>query len=243
MFSIFQKELNAFFSSLIGYIVIGVFLLILGLIIWVFPDTSLLNYNYATLDQLFDIAPIIFVFLIPALTMRSFSEENQTGTIELLVTRPISDWSIVLGKYWAVMLLLIFALIPTILYYYTVYQLGSPRGNLDSGAIMGSYFGLIFLAGCFASIGLFASALTKDQISAFVLALFLCFILHWGFFFFSKLPIFVGRVDDIVQMIGIDYHYLSVSRGVIDTRDIVYFLSVIVVFLAMTVTSLERRKW
>lgn len=243
MISIFRKEINAFFSSLIGYIVIAVFLVILGLIIWVFPDTSLLNYNYATLDQLFDIAPIIFIFLIPALTMRSFSEENQTGTIELLVTRPLSDWSIVLGKYWAVMLLLLFALIPTGLYYYTVYQLGAPVGNLDSGAIMGSYIGLVFLAGCFAAIGLFASALTKDQISAFILALFLCFIFHWGFFFFSKLPIFVGRVDDVVQMFGIDYHYMSVSRGVIDTRDVIYFLSVITVFLAMTVTVLEKRKW
>ena len=243
MYSIFKKEINAFFSSLIGYIVIGVFLVTLGLIIWVFPDTSLLNYEYATLDQLFDIAPIIFTFLIPALTMRSFSEENQTGTIELLVTRPLTDLQIVLGKYWAVMLLLVFALIPTLLYYYTVWELGSPRGNLDSGAIMGSYIGLIFLAACFAAIGLFASSLTKDQISAFILGLFLCFLFHWGFYFFSKLPIFVGRVDDVVQMFGIDLHYISISRGVIDTRDVIYFLSVIAVFIAGTVTALERRKW
>lgn len=243
MLSIFRKEVNTFFSSLIGYIVIAVFLVILGLVIWVFPDTSLLNYNYATLDQLFDIAPIIFAFLIPALTMRSFSEENQTGTIELLVTRPISDWSIVLGKYLAVILLLVFALIPTVLYYYTVYELGAPKGNLDSGAILGSYIGLLFLAACFSAIGLFSSSLTKDQISAFILALFLCFIFHWGFYFFSKLPIFMGKIDDVVQQFGIDAHYISISRGVIDTRDVVYFLSVIGVFLAMTVTSLERRKW
>ncbi len=243
MFTLFLKEINTFFSSLIGYIVIGVFLGILGLIMFVFPDTSLLNYNYATLDQLFDIAPMVFVFLIPAVTMRSFAEENQTGTIELLATRPLSDLQIVLGKFFACLALVVFALLPTLLYYYTVYQLGSPRGNLDAGAIMGSYLGLIFLAGTFVAIGTFASSLANNQIVGFILATFLCFIFHWGFYFFSKLPIFVGRGDDVVQMIGIDYHYMSISRGVIDSRDLIYFLSVTGVFIAMTVVSLERRKW
>ncbi len=243
MLTIFLKEINNFFSSLIGYIVVGVFLGILGLIMFVFPDTSLLNYNYATLDQLFDIAPMVFVFLIPAVTMRSFAEENQTGTIELLATRPLTDLQIVLGKFFASLALVVFALLPTILYYITVYQLGSPKGNLDSGAIMGSYLGLIFLAAAFVAIGIFASSLTNNQIVGFILATFLCFLLHWAFLFLSTLPIFVGRVDDIVQMIGIDYHSASISRGVIDTRDVIYFLSVIGIFLAMTVTSLERRKW
>lgn len=243
MLTIFLKEINTFFSSLIGYIVVAVFLVILGLIMFVFPDTSLLNYNYATLDQLFDIAPMVFVFLIPAVTMRSFAEENQTGTIELLATRPLSDLQIVLGKFFAALALVAFALLPTILYYVTVYQLGSPKGNLDSGAILGSYLGLLFLAAAFVAIGIFASSLTNNQIVGFILATFLCFIFHWGFLFISNLPIFVGRVDDIVQMIGIDYHYASISRGVIDTRDVIYFLSVIGVFVAMTVTSLERRKW
>lgn len=243
MFTIFLKEINTFFSSLIGYIVIGVFLGILGLIMFVFPDTSLLNYNYATLDQLFDIAPMVFVFLIPAVTMRSFAEENQTGTIELLATRPLSDLQIVLGKYSACLALVVFALLPTLLYYFTVYQLGSPKGNLDSGAIMGSYLGLVFLAAAFVAIGTFASSLTNNQIVGFILATFLCFIFHWGFFFFSKLPIFVGKGDDIVQMIGIDYHYMSISRGVIDSRDVIYFLTLAGIFIAMTVTSLERRKW
>ena len=243
MLTIFLKEINTFFSSLIGYIVVGVFLGILGLVMFVFPDTSLLNYNYATLDQLFDIAPMVFVFLIPAVTMRSFAEEQQTGTIELLATRPLTDLQIVLGKFFACLALVVFALLPTLLYYYTVHQLGSPKGNLDSGAIMGSYLGLIFLAGTFVAIGIFASSLTNNQIVGFILATFLCFIFHWGFFFFSKLPIFVGKVDDIVQMIGIDYHYMSISRGVIDTRDVIYFISVIGIFIAMTVTSLERRKW
>lgn len=243
MLSIFQKEINTFFSSLIGYIVIGVFLIILGLMMFVFPDTSLLEYSYASLDQLFDLAPLIFMFLIPAVTMRSFAEENQTGTIELLTTRPLTDLSIVLGKYLACFLLVIFALVPTVLYYITVYKLGSPVGNIDSGAVLGSYIGLLFLAGAFVAIGLFASSVTNNQIVAFVLATFLSFLLYWGFDFFSRLPIFFGKTDDVVQMIGINYHYASISRGVIDSRDIVYFLSVIGVFVLLTVVALERRKW
>lgn len=243
MVSIFLKEVNTFFSSLIGYITIGVFLIAMGLVLFVFPDTSLLEYNYATLDQLFSIAPLIFAFLIPAITMRSFAEEQQTGTIELLATKPVSDLSIILGKFLASMALVIFALLPTLLYYYTVYQLGSPKGNLDSGAIAGSYLGLIFLAGAFASIGIFASSLTNNQIVAFILATALCFLLHFGFYYFSKLPVFVGKSDDIIQMLGIDYHYNSISRGIVDSRDVIYFLSVIGIFIMLTLTSLERRKW
>lgn len=243
MLSIFRKEINTFFSSLIGYIVIGGFLVIMGLIMFVFPDTSLLNYNYATLAQLFDISPLIFAFLIPAVTMRSFAEEKQAGTIELLVTRPVRDLEIILGKYLACLLLVIFALLPTVLYYITVYQLGSPPGNIDSGAVMGSYLGLILLAGAFVAIGIFASSLTDNQIVAFVLATGLCFFFHWGFYFFSRLPVFVGTADDIVQMLGIDYHFNSISRGIIDSRDVIYFLSVIGVFIALTQVALERRKW
>ncbi|HHM20718.1 MAG TPA: gliding motility-associated ABC transporter permease subunit GldF, partial [Bacteroidetes bacterium] len=183
MLTLFFKEINTFFSSLIGYIVVGVFLVILGLVMFVFPDTSLLNYNYATLDQLFDIAPMVFLFLIPALTMRSFSEEQQTGTIELLATKPLTDWQIVLGKYLANLTLVAFALLPTLLYFYTVHELGSPKGNLDTGAIIGSYIGLFFLAGVFVAIGLFASSLTDNQVIAFLLAVFLCFIFYWGFYF------------------------------------------------------------
>ncbi len=243
MYSIFLKEVNTFFSSLIGYLVIGGFLVIMGLIMFVFPDTSLLNYNYASLGQLFEIAPLIFAFLIPAITMRSFSEEQQSGTIELLTTRPLSDLEIVLGKYFAALLLVAFALLPTLLYYYTVYQLGSPPGNIDAGAVAGSYLGLLLLAGAFVAIGVFASSLTDNQIVAFILATTLCFLFHWGFYFFSRLPTFVGRIDDLVQMIGIDYHYESISRGVIDTRDVVYFFSLICFFIAATLVSLGRRKW
>ncbi|MCB0620966.1 MAG: gliding motility-associated ABC transporter permease subunit GldF [Saprospiraceae bacterium] len=243
MLSIYYKEISVFFSSFIGYIVIGVFLLVMGVIMWWLPDFSLLESNYATLDQLFNIAPMIFAFLIPAVTMRSFAEEHQTGTIELLATRPVSDLQIVVGKFLASLTLVFFALLPTLLYYFSVYQLGVPKGNIDSGAVFGSYLGLIFLAGAFVSIGIFASSLTNNQIVAFVLAFFLCFFVHWGFFFFSKLPVFVGRFDDVVQMLGIDYHYAAISLGVVDTRDVLYFISLIALFIMLTLTSLDRRKW
>lgn len=243
MFSIFLKEINTFFSSQIGYMVMAVFLIIMGLVLFVFPDTSLLNYQFATLDQLFGMAPMIFLFLIPAITMRSLSEEYQQGTIELLSTKPISDWGIIFGKYWACLLLVVFALLPTLLYYYTVFELGAPKGNLDSGAILGSYLGLFFLAAAFTSIGLFASALSNNQITGFILATFLCFILYYGFFFFSKLPFFIGKGDDFVEKLGIDFHYQSISRGVLDSRDILYFLSVSAVFMLATLFVLEKRKW
>jgi ABC-2 type transport system permease protein len=243
MGSIFWKEINAFFSSLIGYIVVGVFLTIMGIVLWFLPDFSLLAYNYATLSPFFDLAPVVFAFLIPAITMRSFAEERQNGTIELLATRPVTDLQIILGKFFASWVLVFFALVPTIVYYITVYQLGIPKGNLDSGAILGSYFGLLLLAGAFASIGIFASSLSANQIVAFLLAVLLCVLFHWGFFYFSKLPLFVGKLDDLIQQLGIDYHYASISRGVLDTRDLIYFLSVMAFFVTLTLVSLERRKW
>ncbi len=241
MLEILKKELNTFFSSLTAYIVIGVFLVVMGLFMWVFPDYSILEYCYATLEQLFSMAPWIFVFLIPAITMRSLAEEKQTGTIEFLITKPIQLFKIILGKYFASVLLITFALLPTILYYYTIYDLGSPRGNLDSGAVWGSYLGLFLLGAAYASIGLFASSLTNNQIIAFMLAAFLCFFCHWAFFYLSKLPMFLGSSDDFIQMLGIDYHYNSISRGVIDSRDIIYFLSFIGLFLGLTFISLEKR--
>lgn len=243
MLAILSKELGSFFSSLVGYIVIGVFLLVLGVILFVFPDTSLLDYQYATLDPLFSTAPLIFAFLIPAITMRSFAEEHMTGAMELLITKPLSDWQIVLGKYLACLLLVGFALLPTLLYYITVYQLGSPKGNLDAGAIAGSYIGLFLLGACFTAIGLFASSLSQNQIVAFILASVLCFIFYWGFYYISNLPVFVGKTDDLIQKIGIDYHYTSISRGVLDSRDIIYFLSVMVLFLSLTKTALDKRNW
>lgn len=243
MFSIFKKEISTFFSSLIGYIVIAIFLILTGLLMWIFPDTSLLNQNFATLDQLFDLAPMIFTFLIPAITMRTFAEEQQSGTIEFLTTKPLQEWEIILGKYLACLVLVAFALLPTLIYYATVYQLGSPKGNLDSGAIWGSYIGLLLLGGVFIAIGVFASSLTHNQIIAFLLAAFLCFFVYWGFDFLSRLPIFIGKGDDIVQMFGVDFHYRSISRGVVVLADMVYYFSMIGLFLLLTQTALERRKW
>jgi len=241
MISIFRKEINTFFSSLMAYIVIAFFLVALGLVMWVFPDTSILDQNYAQLDSLFAMAPLIFIFLIPAITMRSFADEYQQGTIELLRTKPLSDWDIIGGKYLAYLFLLLLILIPTTVYYYSVSQLGSPVGNLDSGAILGSYFGLFFLGAIFTAIGLFASALTKNQIIAFVLGVFLCFICHWFFEFISGLSIFAGGIDGMLQSLGIDHHYNSISRGLIDTRDVIYFLSMIAFFLLLSWVSLQKK--
>jgi ABC-2 type transport system permease protein len=220
-----------------------VFLVIMGLVMWVFPDYSVIDGNYATLDTLFSMAPLIFMFLIPAVTMRSFAEERQSGAIELLVTRPVTDWQIVAGKFLACLALVLFALLPTVLYYFSIYQLGAPKGNLDSGGILGSYIGLLFLASAFVAIGVFASSLTSNQIVAFVLATFLCFFTYLAFDYLSRLPVFFGKTDDIVQSFGIAYHYNSVSRGVLDTRDLTYFISISALFLAATVLSLGRRKW
>lgn len=234
MLQVLQKELNMFFSSLAGYIVVGVFLVVMGLFMWVFPDYSVLEFCHASMGQLFDMAPWIFVFLVPAITMRSIAEEKQTGTIEFLITKPVHLLQIILGKYLAVVLLIIFALLPTILYYYTIYELGSPKGNLDSGSVWGSYLGLLFLGGVYAAIGLFASSLTKNQVVAFMVAAFLCFFFHWGFFYLSKLPVFLGSADRFIQTLGIEYHYQSMSRGVIDTRDVIFFLTYIAAFLGLT---------
>lgn len=241
MISIFRKEINTFFSSLMAYIVISFFLIALGLVMWVFPDTSILDQNYAQLDSLFSMAPLIFIFLIPAITMKSFADEYQEGTIELLRTKPLSDWDIISGKYAAYLFLLMLILIPTTVYFYSVNQLGSPIGNLDSGAILGSYIGLFFLGAIFTAIGLFASALTKNQIIAFVLGVFLCFFCHWFFEFISGLSLFTGGLDGIVQRLGIDYHYNSISRGLIDTRDVIYFVTMIGFFLLLSWVSLQKK--
>lgn len=243
MKSIFFKEINSFFSSLIGYIVIGVFLIVMGLFLWVFPNTNVLDYGYAGLDELFVTSPNIFMFLIPAITMRMLAEEQQSGTIELLATRPITDFAIVLAKYLASVFLVVFALLPTLIYYYSIYQLGSPVGNIDGGAFWGSFIGLILLGAGFAAIGIFASSLTNNQIVAFIVAVFLCFFFYKGFDLVSNFPAFIGSLDFFIENIGMNYHFTSLSRGVIDTRDLVYFLSIIGLFLALTNTALERRKW
>ena len=243
MWALYKKELNTFFSSLIGYITIGLFLLMLGLMMWVFPDFSILNYPVATMQPLFTVAPFVFMFLLPALTMSSLAEEHQTGTFELLATKPLSDLQIVMSKYLASITLVLVALLPTLLYYYTVYQLGSPPGNLDAGQVTGSYIGLVLLSSVFAAIGLFGSSLSRNQIVGFITSFFLCFVMYWGFSFLSRFPLFLGGVDAFFEQLGIEYHYNSISRGLFDSRDLIYFLSLIVLFNVGTVFMLTSRNW
>lgn len=242
MYSIFLKEIRSFLSSLIAYVVIVVFLLLVGLFTWVFAEGNVLSLGYSNLDVLFFIAPWIFIFLISAITMRSFSEEIKQGTFETLSTKPITDFQIILGKFLAAVTLVAFAILPTLLYFYSIYQLGLPKGNIDVGATWGSYIGLIMLGACYAAIGLFASAITANQIIAFILGMFLCFFFYVGFQQLSNLSLF-GSLDHMIQWLGIQYHYDSISRGVVDTRDLMYFLSVIVSFLGLTFIVLDRRKW
>lgn len=240
MLTILQKEIIAYLSSLVAYVTIGVFLLVLGLFLWVFPDTSVLDYGYADLSSLFNTTPYLFMFLIPAITMRSLAEEKKEGTFELLATSPITDWQIVLGKYLACVLLVLLALLPTLVYVYSLSQLGNPVGNLDSGAVIGSYIGLFLLGGTFVSVGIFASSITKNQIIAFAIAVFMCFFLFSGFDSLSGLLSFQNSE---IQNFGINEHYQAISRGVLDTRDLVYFLSVSGLFLLLTKTVLGGRKW
>lgn len=243
MVGLYFKELNSFFSSLIGYMTIGVFLLILGLMMWVFPEFSILNYPVATMQPLFTVGPFVFMFLLPALTMSSLAEEKQNGTFEFLVTKPISDATIVLAKYLAVMTLVLISLLPTLIYFYSVNQLGSPVGNIDGGQVLGSYIGLFFLSAVFAAIGIFGSSLSNNQIVGFIVAFFLCFIMYWGFGMLSAFPAFSGGVDYFIEKLGIEYHYYSISRGLIDSRDVIYFLSMIAIFIVLTLFSLASRNW
>lgn len=242
MKAIFFREIHSYFSSMIAYITAGLLLTMLGLVLWLFPDFSLLLTPFASIDALFEVAPLIFIFLIPAFTMRSLAEERQTGTLEILLTRPVNAWQIVIAKYGAILFWLCIVLLPTLLYVYTIYQLGSPKGNIDLGQIAASYAGLFLLGAVFCAIGLLASAHTSNQIIAFILAVFFCFVLYYGFFFLSKLASFTGSVDAVIESLGIDYHYHSISRGVIDTKDLTYFICLIGICLTWTWVAISKRK-
>lgn len=243
MIALIQKEIRSFFGSIIGYLVILVYLLINSVFLWVFEGNfNLLDGGYASLGNLFTISPWVFLFLIPALTMRLFADEKKAGTMELLFTKPLSDLQIILAKYSAALLLLVVALIPTLLYYYSLYQLGAPPGNIDSGGTFGSYIGLLFLGGAFLSIGLFASSVTDNQIVAFLLAMFLCFFVFYGFDQIAGFELF-GEADLLIIKLGINEHYVSMSRGVIDSRDLFYFISVIAFFIGATRLVIQSRKW
>jgi len=243
MRSIFIKEINSFFSSIVGYVAVLVFLVACGLFLWVIPDSSILSYGYANLDRFFEMAPWLLMMLIPAVTMRSFADEFRAGTIEWLSTKPLRDTDIIMGKYFASLALVVFALLPTLVYVYTINSLSLVENNLDTGGIAGSYIGLFFLASGFTAIGIFCSSLTNNQIVGFLVALFACYLLYSGFEALSKVPSFTGGIDYYLGMVGMSFHYNSISRGLVDTRDVVYFLSVIILFISLTRLSLNRRTW
>lgn len=241
MRAVYLRELGSYFSSMIAYITVGLLLAVLGLALWVFPDFSLLDTPFASIDALFEIAPLIFIFLIPAFTMRTFAEEKQAATLEVLLTRPVSAFQIVVAKYLATISWLFIALVPTAIYVISIYQLGSPPGNIDLGQIAASYMGLFLLGAVFCAIGVFASALTANQIVAFVTAVFFCFILYYGFYFISRIGSFAGNLDAVIESLGIDFHYHSISRGIIDTRDLMYFIGLIGLCLTWTWVTISKR--
>lgn len=243
MIALLKKELNIFFASVLGYIVILVFLLITGLFLWVFPiEFNILNFGYSQLDSLFIVAPYVFLFLVPAITMKSFAEEKNTGTIEFLFTKPLSDYKIIMAKFTAAFILLLISILPTLVYYFSIYMLGFPKGNVDTGGVIGSYIGLLLLGAAFISIGIFSSSITKNQIISFIIAIFFSGFLFLGFDFIYNFSLF-GSFDLVIKTLGIYDHYISISRGVVDSRDVVYFLSVSALFLVLTKFSLESRKW
>ena len=243
MFAIFRKEISGFFSTLTGYIVIIVFLLINSLFMWVFPgEWNILDSGYAGLDTLFFLSPWIFLFLVPSVTMRMIAEEKRLGTLELIYSKPLTERGIVYGKYFASVALVLLALIPGLIYYFSVYMLGESPGNLDKGGTAGAFIGLFFLAAVYVSAGIFASSLTDNQVVAFIIAVIISFFLFMGFDSFAYLP-GLRKIDEFVIRLGINEHYKSISRGVIDLKDIIYFVAVLVAFNEATRLVLLSRKW
>lgn len=243
MLAIFRKEINGFFSTLTGYLVIMVFLIINSLFMWVLPgEWNILDTGYAGLDTLFILSPWIFLFLVPAITMRMISEEKRLGTIELIFSKPVTERSIVYGKFLASVMVVILALLPGLIYYLTIYLMGEVPGNIDQGGTIGSFAGLFFLAAVYAAVGIFASSLTDNQVIAFIIAILICLFMFMGLESFAYLP-GLKKADEYVISLGINEHYKSLSRGVIDIRDIAYYLAVVVIFIEATRLSLLSRKW
>jgi ABC-2 type transport system permease protein len=237
------KEIQGFFSSLMGYIVIVVFLVTNGLFMWVFPgDLNVLDSGYATLDSLFTMAPWIFLFLVPAVTMRMFAEEKKTGTLEFLLTKPLPDLKIILAKYFGALILVLLSLLPCLVYFGSVSLLGNPPGNLDTGGTWGAFIGLFFLAAIYVAIGILASVLSENQIIAFIIAVLLSFLAYTGFDYLASLPA-LQSFDTFILNLGINEHYKSISRGVVDSRDIIYYLAVISLFIMVTKVKLQSRNW
>lgn len=239
MFAILKKEIHTFFASPIGYMVVAVFLLLNALFLWVFKgEFNILDNGYADLSSFFLLAPWILVFLVPAVTMRSFSDEKKQGTLELLLTKPISHLQIVLGKYTGALALVLLAILPSILFVYTIYSLGNPVGNFDAGSLVGAYIGLVFLTIAYTAIGIFASSVSDNQIVAFIIGVFICFFFYFGFDGIANYNVFGSVIN--LEAFGMASHYKSMGRGVVDTRDIIYFMSIATFFIAITKLNIKH---
>lgn len=243
MYALFKKEIILFFSSITGYLVAGVFLLVTSLFLWLIPgQMNIPMSGYASLEPFFWISPWVFLFLVPAVTMRLFADEKKSGTLEVLLTKPIGDWEIVVGKYLAGLVLVIVSILPTFVFVYSLHNMAQPVGNIDHGAIWGSYLGLFFLGAIYTSIGLFASSITSNQIVSFVISIVIIFIFYSGFDALASVPTLKFLSSLLVQF-GIEEHYQSISRGVIDSRDLLYFVGVSIIFLSLTKIAITKKRW
>ena len=242
MIQIFKKEFNSFLNSLIAYVVIATFLSSIGLMMWVFPETSVLDYGYSEMDTLFTVGPYMLIFLVPAITMRSFAEEKKMGTLEFLLTKQLHDMDVILGKFFAGFVLVMVSIIPTIVYYYSIFLLGEPQGNVDTAGVIGSYIGLVLLGGIFCTLGILASSLSPNQIVSFIIGALLCLLFYSGFDTISTL-VTSGTLALNIKQLGILYHYDSISKGLIDSRDLIYFTSVSGLVILLTKTHLSSRQW
>lgn len=242
MYAIFIKEVRLYFSSVIAYLSMAIFFVVIGLNVWVFPG-NVFEFGYASLAAYFNLAPWVLIFLIPALCMRLISEEYKEGTLEVLATQPVTDLGIVIGKFGAAGLLWLLTLLPTLIYLFCIRALDMDTATADTGAMIGSYIGLFLLGSAFVAISLFASAISRNQVAAFLIGVLLCYFFYNAFFQLSQIPAFTGKWDYIIQSIGMGAHYEALSRGVVDSRDIIYFLSLIGLFILLTKVTLESRKW
>ncbi|MEX2593912.1 MAG: gliding motility-associated ABC transporter permease subunit GldF [Anditalea sp.] len=239
MWSLFLKEIDTFFNHLTGYLLLTAFLIALGLVVWVFPETGVLEYGFADLEALFVYTPFVFVFLVPAITMRMIAEERKSGTWELLITSPLKISHIILAKYFAALALIVLSLLPTLIYYYSIVQLGDPIGNIDSAGFFGSFIGLVFIGAVFAAFGIFSSALTDNQITAFVIGVFIGFLFYFGLSAMATLQ--SNKAAYFLEELSLSYHYESLGRGVIDSSNLIYFLSLIGSLLVLTGIIIKRR--
>ena len=242
MLIIFRKEINQFLNSLLGYLVLVIFLVASGLLFWVFPESSVLNYGFAEMGGFFSYVPFVFIFLIPAITMRSFAEEKKSGTLEWLLTKPLSEWSIIFGKFLAAWFLVFIALLPTLVYFLSLWLLGSPTGNIDAAGVSGSYIGLLLLAAVFSAVGIFGSSITDNQLVAFVLSVFFCYFFYSGFQALSAIDVW-SSASSFLEYLGLDFHYQALGKGLIDFRDVFYMISVAVTMLFGTRLVLTSRRW